>query len=58
MAFLKSFRGYSSKETSSIFNVPLEMSVILRRVLIIVVFPAPVLPTIPIFYPGTIWQET
>ena len=37
--------------------LPLEISVTPRRVLMMVVFPAPVLPTIPIFYPDFISQS-
>lgn len=53
---LISFKGRVVILCPSMSTSPLAISVILSKVLIIVVFPAPVRPTIPIFYPGLIVQ--
>jgi len=53
---LNPFRGSSSIDCPSIKILPADISVTPKRVLIIVVFPAPVLPTIPIFSPLLILQ--
>lgn len=56
MPCLISLRGKLVMFWPSISTSPLDISVTLSRVLIIVVFPAPVRPTIPIFSPGFIVQ--
>lgn len=45
-------------DLSSMIISPLDIYVMPSKVLIIVVFPAPVRPTIPIFSPGSILQVT
>jgi hypothetical protein len=49
---LRPFKGKFSNEMPSIYIFPAEISVMPRSVLMIVVFPAPVRPTMPIFYPA------
>ena len=53
---LRSLIGMSSTDFPSMNIFPDDIYVIPSSVLMIVVLPAPVLPTIPIFYPGLIPQ--
>jgi hypothetical protein len=56
ISFLISLRGRDLMLLPSISTSPLSISVTLSKVLMIVVFPAPVRPTIPIFYPWLMLQ--
>lgn len=54
--YLRDLRDMSKIGEESIRIVPDEIYVIPSKVLMMVVFPAPVLPTIPIFSPGLMLQ--
>jgi len=56
--FLISFNGYDKIDCPSMRMSPWEISVMRNRLLIIVVLPAPVRPTMPTFSPGEILQDT
>lgn len=51
---LNAFKGISTILWPSILICPWDGSIVLNKVCMTVDFPAPVLPTMPIFYPGLI----